>query len=550
MRCRNRRVPCCCIAHSDPLTAHRLRDGRSTDRPRVSDALCTTDGARRQATGRRRSDWRLHQCGGSPSRPACNITSCVILCRATRRVVRVWRGARRVSRVRGFTCRCSRQIPHGLHCIAVKPRTSPRAARYRLGSASDPGRWSPVLAKPSPMSPPPPSRAVPRVEVLRDGATGGAGRADATFWKRFARHAWEQAPVCLEGAVAPAFVRPDELFAALVRVAGAHRAEARTAQVPGERAVGVRFKVDDATRLIDTGPCLPAAADGSLARYVPRITGELGDRRFELIVHDVHAYDLILWRRVRRFLRGLYAEVGVPVDAAEAVVFLRNDEATSFGVHRDEASVFMFPVHGRKRLLAWPPTQGFGFCAADYRTHRVSAEERIDEPSDRGPVELEIARRPYSAAGALYELELYVVAAGCDGLAPGMYHPPARTRRGGRRAGRRAARRCRGGGRDARRPRAGADRRRAARPAAGVEVRRHRLRRRAQGCRRAARGRCTWPRPQWASRRARPAEATPTASPALPVSRRSRRPSSAISCSEARLRDRPTRRFPPHHHRR
>ena len=193
--------------------------------------------------------------------------------------------------------------------------------------------------------------------MLRDGATGSAGRADATFWKRFARHAWEQAPVCLEGAVAPAFVRPDELFAALVRVAGAYRAEARTAQVPGERAVGVRFNVDDAARLIDTGPCLPAAADGSLAGYVARIAGELGDRRLELIVHDVQAYDLVLWRRLRRFLRGLYAEVGVPVDAAEAVVFLRNHEATSFGVHRDEASVFMFPVHERQaaaRMAAYP----------------------------------------------------------------------------------------------------------------------------------------------------------------------------------------------------
>ena len=57
-----------------------------------------------------------------------------------------------------------------------------------------------------------------------------------------------------------------------------------------------------------------------------------------------------------------------------------------------------------------------------YRTNRVTAEERIDEPTEHGPVELEIARRPYPAAGALYELELYVVAAGCDGLASGMYH--------------------------------------------------------------------------------------------------------------------------------
>jgi hypothetical protein len=205
---------------------------------------------------------------------------------------------------------------------------------------------------------------------------------DATFWKEFARQNWERAPVQLQRAVPPVFVTPGDLFAALVSVAAAYAAEERLAEVPRERSVRVRFNVDDSTRVVDTGRCLPTAADGSLSGYVERIAGELGDRRFELIVHDVQAYDAVLWRRVRWFLRGFCAEIGVPVDAAEAVVFLRNHEATSFGVHRDEASVFMFPVHGRKRLLAWPPTQTFGFCAREYEHRRDQAVVLDVAPGD------------------------------------------------------------------------------------------------------------------------------------------------------------------------
>lgn len=52
--------------------------------------------------------------------------------------------------------------------------------------------------------------------------------------------------------MAPSFVTPSELFSALVGVAEACCAEERIAQLPGERAVRVRFNVDDATRLVDT----------------------------------------------------------------------------------------------------------------------------------------------------------------------------------------------------------------------------------------------------------------------------------------------------------
>src|SRR5262249_19781349 len=74
------------------------------------------------------------------------------------------------------------------------------------------------------------------------------------------------------------------------------------------------------------------------------------------------------------------------VEKAEAVVFLRNHEATSFGVHRDEASVFLLPVEGCKRILAWPPGEleagEVRFASLDYEAHRGRALVMEGEPGD------------------------------------------------------------------------------------------------------------------------------------------------------------------------
>jgi SagB-type dehydrogenase family enzyme len=60
-----------------------------------------------------------------------------------------------------------------------------------------------------------------------------------------------------------------------------------------------------------------------------------------------------------------------------------------------------------------------------YRVGRVKEQVLIRKPSPRGMIEIDMAQRPYPAAGGLYELELYVVSNACEDLAPGLYlHEP------------------------------------------------------------------------------------------------------------------------------
>ncbi len=57
-----------------------------------------------------------------------------------------------------------------------------------------------------------------------------------------------------------------------------------------------------------------------------------------------------------------------------------------------------------------------------YRVGRVKKQGLVQKSSPRGMIEIDLAQRPYPAAGGLYELELYVVSNACEDLAPGLYY--------------------------------------------------------------------------------------------------------------------------------
>jgi SagB-type dehydrogenase family enzyme len=64
-----------------------------------------------------------------------------------------------------------------------------------------------------------------------------------------------------------------------------------------------------------------------------------------------------------------------------------------------------------------------------FRVARVTECWKADFPTPAGPVSMEFASRPYPGAGALYELDLYVVVQRCRDLAPGLYrYDPLRHR--------------------------------------------------------------------------------------------------------------------------
>jgi hypothetical protein len=203
-----------------------------------------------------------------------------------------------------------------------------------------------------------------------------------TFWSDFVERHWEKSPLAIRRPFAAPLATAEELFSALVDACDQYRRDERAAGPDSRGKARVRFNLGDARAghaqlMTDVGKHLPLPADETVEGYARRLARQSGDIRFELIVRHFQALSMELWLRMSGFFRGLYEFVGIPAENSEAVLFLRNHEATSFGMHRDEAGVFMFILQGRKRVLTWPRDYFDGgagaFCTLDYERFRGDA---------------------------------------------------------------------------------------------------------------------------------------------------------------------------------
>ena len=204
------------------------------------------------------------------------------------------------------------------------------------------------------------------------------------FWADFAAHNWEQKPLVLKRPFTRLFAAPDELLDA-ARTASRAFLDAKSRRHASQVA-RVRIFVDGAGLFSDLEDFLPDVSDPDIEQFFARMATKLGDRRFEFIAHELQEFSPPLWHRIRRFLRGLYRHVGLPAQRAETVAFLRTHERTSFGMHRDDAGVFVFVLVGHKRILTWPESSMSGreqfLSTTKYGQFRDEAIVLEGEPGD------------------------------------------------------------------------------------------------------------------------------------------------------------------------
>lgn len=175
--------------------------------------------------------------------------------------------------------------------------------------------------------------------------SAGSYDPGSDFWDVFVRGYWGRRPTVIKQPFARAIVSPAELFAAMV---------AATDRLEGDDH-DFALTIDGVRAGADVERWMPARRDRSLAGLAQRIGRDLPGSTFALFAPAFQVelgWDV--WMRVRRFLSGLYARVGVPAHRAELDLFAGTYARTRRGIHLDSADVFCFVMEGRKRIRLWP----------------------------------------------------------------------------------------------------------------------------------------------------------------------------------------------------
>lgn len=208
-----------------------------------------------------------------------------------------------------------------------------------------------------------------------------------SVWGEFARQCWGQRPTVVRDAVARPMLTPQELLVLLQHIG---------AQAIAGHPLVIRCYVDGAEvngarRL----PFLATPDDVSFEAYADRVTAALGGRHFGVILNQATSHSTVLWRRARSFLQRVYGVTGIPCGVSECGIFFGTYDETPFGIHSDEADVFVFSIERTKRMLLWPRS---------YFEHRdvpivptVLGEEVLGELESFAPDAIDLRSTPTDA---------------------------------------------------------------------------------------------------------------------------------------------------------
>jgi hypothetical protein len=170
---------------------------------------------------------------------------------------------------------------------------------------------------------------------------------DSAFWDEFVHTYWGRRPVVIRSPFPEPMVDGDAAFRAMTAACDAFRAQSDVPQL--------RVNVDGGFLLADMEDRLPYASDRSFRGYAERLAPWRAGRPFLVTLNELQRYDVAFWKRMRKWLRGLYVRVGLPSGTLLTNLWFGTYERTPFGIHTDHAETFTYVIEGAKTLLVWPP---------------------------------------------------------------------------------------------------------------------------------------------------------------------------------------------------
>ncbi len=220
-----------------------------------------------------------------------------------------------------------------------------------------------------------------------------ANGLNAEFWDVFVRDYWGRRPVVFKNVLRSPIVTPQRLFDIFV-VAAERHLQSKERHAPGTKKARLSFYGDgfNTQVLEDHAAMLPTRADDGFDGYAQRLVRDFGTERWGAFLNTIHPYSVDLWLAAREMMHALFSRIGAPMGRVGIESFIGPYESTPFGVHKDQAHIFTFPVIGEKitRLWSYAPLAthlGLGHGERDLETVR-NTPFRNAVPVDDSPARL------------------------------------------------------------------------------------------------------------------------------------------------------------------
>lgn len=175
-----------------------------------------------------------------------------------------------------------------------------------------------------------------------------------SFWSDFVRDHWEKTPTVIPRPFGKDMLDHAEALDLLRRAFGPEASDRQG----GGLFIDGQIQADVPTEF------LPEVGEASIGEFANRLHTTLGLRNYQFTLYGAQRHDPEVWFRTRAAFGPLFDLAGMPAFRFDTDLFFGDYLVTAAGLHKDNAAVFSYVVHGAKKMLVWP----FEYFAAEART--------------------------------------------------------------------------------------------------------------------------------------------------------------------------------------
>ena len=204
------------------------------------------------------------------------------------------------------------------------------------------------------------------------------------LWDHFVANFWEKEPTVLSRPFGNSLVSESQALGWISE-----------AFSKGGSQLGKEFFIGGVKQDLPGAEFLPGQNEVSIEAYTKRLAEELKIRDYQFVLYGLGRFDPLTTASTKKALQPLIEKIGLPAGALDTDCFFGDYRETAAGLHKDNAAVFSYVVHGQKTMLVWPYEyfahatddpdsirQKVRLSEIDFRQHLDAATALVGNPGD------------------------------------------------------------------------------------------------------------------------------------------------------------------------